>query len=292
MRRLLSTALQRLFATASVAAVMSAAPVLAQTTTYQYQGNTFTVFSCGPFIDSVTGQVTGTANCSTPAPTNLFTSYTLADKVTATLVFSAPLPPNMAMTAVNGLPGFLLTLNDGHQTVQTPIVSGQALVATVATDATGNIAEWRLFINTGGTLNGGVSTQRFTNTTGTLVQSDGGTIACCDPNVSGDLGRRSGLAGVWTIAGGTPEPDALVENLIDVVFDPDTGLTGGQINSLSDKLNGALASIDAGALKQAVNQLNSFISSVQVAVKTGKMSSGTGASLIAAANDVIALLEP
>ena len=293
MRRLLSTVLQRLFATASVAAVMSAAPVLAQTTTYQYQGNTFTSFSCGPFIDSVTGQVTGTANCSTPSPTNAFTSYTLADKVTATLVLGAPLPANMAMTSVIGLPGFVLTLNDGHQTVQTPITPGQGLIATVATDATGNISEWRLILNTGGTLNGGVSTQRFTNTTtGSLVQSDMGTLACCHPTVPGDFGRRSSLAGVWTVAGGTPEPDELVENLIDVVFDPDTGLTAGQINSLSDKLNSALASIDAGLLKQAVNQLNSFISSVQVAVKTGKMSSGTGASLIAAANDVIALLEP
>jgi hypothetical protein len=290
MRRLLSTALQRLFATASVAAVMSAAPVLAQTTTYQYQGNTFTSFSCGPFIDSVTGQVTGTASCSTPSPTNPFTSYTLADKVTATLVLGAPLPANMAMTSVAALPGFVLTLNDGHQSVQTPITTG--LIATVATDATGNISEWRLILNTGFPLNGGVSTQRFTNTTGTLVQSDMGTLACCHPTVPGDFGRRSSLAGVWTIAGGPPEPDELVENLIDVVFDPDTGLTAGQINSLSDKLNSALASIDAGLLKQAVNQLNSFISSVQVAVKTGKMSSGTGASLIAAANDVIALLEP
>src|SRR5688572_32663779 len=127
MRRLLSTAVHRLCAAASVAAVMLSVPALAQTTTYQYQGNTFTSFSCGPFIDSVTGLVTGTAGCSTPSPTNAFTSYTLTDKVTATLVLSAPLPPNMAMTAVNGLTGFVLTMNDGHQTVQTPITSGPRL---------------------------------------------------------------------------------------------------------------------------------------------------------------------
>jgi hypothetical protein len=292
MRRLLSTAIHRLCATASVAAVMAAAPVLAQTTTYQYTGNTFTQFSCGPFIDSTTGQVTGTASCSTPAPTNPNTSYTLTDKITATLIFDAPLPVSMAMTSVTGLAGFHLTLNDGHQTVQAPGV-GLGIIATVATDASGNISEWRLIINTGGTLNGGVSTQKFTNTsTGSLVQSDMGTLACCHPTMPGDFGRRSGLPGVWNVSGGTPEPDELVENLIDVVFDPDTALTTGQISSLSDKLINALASIDAGLVKQAINQLNSFIASVQVAVKTGKMNSGTGAALIAAANEIIAMLQP
>ena len=291
MRRLLSTAVQRLIVTASVAAVMAAAPVLAQTTTYQYTGNTFNQFSCGPSIDS-NGVVTGTLNCSTGAPTNTNTSYTLTDKVTATLVFDAPLPSSMALTSVTGLAGFHVTLNDGHQTVQSPISAGQALVAMVATDSSGNISEWQVFINTGGTLNGGVSTQRFTNTTGTLVQADGGTLACCHPKVPGDLARRFGPAGVWTVSGGTPEPDELVENLIDVVFDPATGLTTGQVNSLADKLTNALASINAGLVKQALNQLNSFISSVQVAVKTGKLSSGTGAALIAEANGIISLLQP
>ena len=289
MRRLLSTPVHRSFAAALVAAVLLPVPALAQTTTYQYQGNTFTSFSCGPSIDATTGLVTGTVHCSTPAPTNTNTSYTLTDKVTATLTFDAPLPASMAMASVTGFAGFQLTLNDGHQTVQAPGV-GLGIIATVATDASGNISEWRLIINTGGTLNGGVSTQKFTNTTGTLVQSDMGTLACCHPNVPGDFGYRSGLAGVWTASGGAAEPDELVENLIDVVFDPDTGLTVGQINSLSDKLNSALASIDAGLNKQALNQLNSFISAVQVAVKTGKMSSGTGAALIAAAEAIIAAL--
>lgn len=288
MRRLLLTAIHRLCATASVAAVLSAAPALAQTTTYHYTGNTFTQFSCGP---SSSG--TGTASCSTGAPTNSQTSYTLTDKVTATLTFDAPLPANMAMSSIVGLSGFHLSLSDGHQTVQTPISIGQGLTATVATDATGNISEWRLILNTGGTLNGGVSTQRFVNTTtGSLVQADMGTLSCCYPTVPGDFGQRFGLAGVWSIAGSTPEPDELVENLIDVVFDPATGLTGGQVSSLSDKLINALASIDAGQTKQAINQLNSFVSSVQVAVKTGKLDSGTGAALTAAANEIIAVLEP
>ena len=287
MRGLLSPAFYRLSTIVAFVAVVSAAPAAAQSTTYQYQGNTFTLFSCG-----LSSSGTGTANCSTPAPTNVNTSYTLADKVTVTLTFDAPLPANMALTSVTGLSGFHLSLNDGHQTVQTPITAGQGLIAAVATDSAGHISEWRLILNTGGVLNGGVSTQRFTNaTTGSLVQDDMGTLACCDPTVHGDFGRRSGLAGVWTVQGGTPEPDELVENLIDVVFDPQTGLTAGQVNSLSDKLVSALASINDGLIKQAINQLNAFVSSVQNAVKTGKMDPGTGASLIAEANAIIALLQ-
>jgi hypothetical protein len=281
----------RLIAIGMLAACL-AGPAAAQTTTYQYQGNTFTSFSCGPFVDSTTGTVTGTASCSTPSPTNPYTSYTLSDVVSATLTFDTPLPANMALGSVTALPGFQLILNDGHQTISTPISAGQGLIATVATDASGNIVEWRLIINTGGALNGGVSTQRFTNmTTGTLVQSDIGTLACCDPTVSGDFGRRSGLAGAWTISGEPSEPDELVENLIDVVVDPDTGLTTGQVNSLSDKLNNALTSVDAAQYKQAVNQLKAFIAAVEIQVKNGKMNTAIGNMLIGAANDIIAALQ-
>lgn len=282
---------RRLMALMSVA-VLSAVPVAAQTTSYEYQGNPFTQFSCGPSVDPVTGNVTGTRNCSTPSPANPNTSYTGADFVSATLTFDAPLPANMALASVTGVAGFHLELNDGHHTVSTPISSGQGLIATVATDSNGNITEWRLILNTGGALNGGISTQRFTNTsTGTLVQSDMGTLACCDPTVAGNFASRPGLAGVWTVSGGTPEPDDLVANLIDVVSDPNTGLTAGQVNSLTDKLNNALASVNAGLFKQASNQLKAFISAVATNVKNGKMDSTTGATLTAAANAVIALLQ-
>lgn len=275
-----------------ILAVCLAGPAAAQTTTYQYQGNTFTSFSCGPFVDSTTGIVTGTANCSTPSPTNPYTSYTLSAFVSATLIFDNPLPANMALGSVTGRAGFQLALSDGLQTVSTPTTAGQGLIATVATDASGNIVEWRLILNTGGALNGGVSTQRFTNSsTGTLVQSDMGTLACCDPQVSGNFGRRSGLAGAWTVSGGVPEPDELVKNLIDVVVDPDTGLTTGQVNSLSDKLNNALASIEAGLSKQAIKQLDAFIAAVATQVKTGKMNTATGQVLVDSATAVIAALQ-
>ena len=76
---------RRLMVLMSVA-VLSAVPVAAQTTSYEYQGNPFNQFSCGPFVDSQTGNVTGTLNCSSPAPTNTNTSYTAADFVSATLL--------------------------------------------------------------------------------------------------------------------------------------------------------------------------------------------------------------
>jgi hypothetical protein len=55
-------------------------------------------------------------------------------------------------------------------------------------------------------------------------------------------------------------------------------------------LNNAQASIQAGLNKQAINQLNAFINSVQSSLKTGKISAQTGKTLIDAANAIIALL--
>jgi probable HAF family extracellular repeat protein len=78
--------------------------------------------------------------------------------------------------------------------------------------------------------------------------------------------------------------------LITSLSSPTLGLTSGQVSSLTDKLNNALASIQGGLNKQAVNQLNAFINAIQTQVKVGKMSIGTGNMLIAAANAIIAAL--
>ena len=118
-----------------------------------------------------------------------------------------------------------------------------------------------------------------------------GTTACCDPQVPGNFGRRSGLAGVWSVSGGAPEPDELVENLIDIVSDPDTALTPGQVSSLIDKLNNALASINAGQTKQAVNQLNAVLGAVRVQVKGGRLNTAIGDMLVAGAEKVISVLQ-
>jgi probable HAF family extracellular repeat protein len=84
--------------------------------------------------------------------------------------------------------------------------------------------------------------------------------------------------------------DVAVTILTSLLSDPTLGLTGGQIASLTDKLNNAIASIQAGLNKQAINQLNALISSVQSSVKNGKISAQTGNTLIADANAIIATL--
>ena len=59
---------------------------------------------------------------------------------------------------------------------------------------------------------------------------------------------------------------------------------------LTDKLNNVLASIQQGLNKQAINQLNAFIHSIDAWRKTGQISGPAADTLIAAANAIIALL--
>jgi hypothetical protein len=260
--------------------VLSSSIAAAQAT-YSYTGNPFTFFSCGP-----NGADTATMACSgEPAPGNTLTSYKATDHVTATLTLASPLGPNFAFADVRGLPGFALTLNDGEHTVATPLTAGEGMFASVSTDASGNINQWRLAINTGGVENGGVVTFDFSDINGSHV-FDQGVLACCDPVVSGNLAENFGLPGTW----GGASPATGVTNLTNMVSNPSLGLTAGQISSLTDKLNNALASIEAGQNKQAINQLNAFINSVQSSVNTRKISAETGATLIAAAQAIIAAL--
>jgi len=264
---------------ACVGSVLSARPAAAQAT-YNYVGNPFTSFSCG-----VSSSGTGTVSCSTPALTNPYTSYTAANHVTATLALDNPLPANLAYQDIRTFAGFSLTLNDGQHTVSTPLTSGQAMFAEVSTDASGNILAWRFLINTGGVNNGGIAT--YTAPFGFIV--DQGTLKCCDPAPGGDFARNSNIPGVWSA--GAPSPADLVANLAHLLLDPTLELTNGQVSSLTDKLTNTLASIQAGDLKQARNQLNSFINSVQSSVKNGKMSVEAGTTLINAANAIIASLQ-
>jgi hypothetical protein len=251
---------------------------------YNYTGNPFTLFSCG---SSGSG---GTLDCSTPAPSNLDTSYTATDHVTATLTLDSPLGPNFAYADISGLSGFSLTLNDGHQTITTPIGPGEGLFGFAGTDASGNINEWRLGVNTGGFDNGGITTFNFVDASGSHV-FDEGTIRCCDPSPGGDLAINFSMPGTWSGgSGGGGGPTSSVNNLIGMISNPILGLTSGQISSLTDKLDNVLASVQAGQSKQAGNQLKAFISSVQSSVKTQKISAQTGTTLIGAANAIIAVL--
>jgi len=269
-----STAIALVFAVA-----LALAPAAAASVTYNYTGNNFTLFSCGPTFDN-----TATLDCGTPAPTNTFTQYTAGNHVTATLTLDSALPANMAITDIRNFAGFGLSMNDGQHTVTFAQAVGSFV--EVGTDASGNINQWRLVLNTGGALNGGIDTINK----GTSVL-DIGVIACCDPTVSGNLALVIGNPGTWT--GGSappPTPTQATQSLITTVSDPLLMLTVGQINSLTDKLNNVLASIAGSQNKQAINQLNAFINSVQTSVKVGKITPAAGNTLITAAQAIITQL--
>ena len=84
--------------------------------------------------------------------------------------------------------------------------------------------------------------------------------------------------------------DVAVTNLVTSLSDPSLGLTIGQVSSLTDKLQNALASIQQGLNQQAVNQLSAFISSVQTLQKNNKITNATANILIIAAQAIIAAL--
>jgi hypothetical protein len=201
-------------ALAGMALAISAVPLAAQT--YQYTGKPFTLFSCGP-----TSAGNATLDCPSPAPGNPLTSYTATDHVTATLTFDAPLPAGLVSENVKLLPGFKLTMNDGHQTLSAPPAPG--VIASVSTDASGQIiAPWVLVINLGNAANSGISTQ---------TNADIGALACCDPQVQGDLGLVLNMPGTWGNAQKTPAQ--MVTDLISVVQQMNIPKQG---TSLTDKL--------------------------------------------------------
>jgi hypothetical protein len=210
----------------------------------------------------------------------MLAARTLAWTASAQMASKA-LGPNFALQDVRALPGFQLTMDDGQHTVTNADAVG--MFAEVATDATGQISQWRLVINTGGIDNGWIATINFATNV-----FDSGTLACCDPTVSGNLAENLSMPGTWS--SGTPSPVSLVTNLINLVSNPLIELSNGQPNSLTDKLNNVLTSIQAGQNKQAINQLNAFNHSVQAWQKTGKISAQTAGTLVTAANAIIAVL--
>jgi hypothetical protein len=88
-------------------------------------------------------------------------------------------------------------------------------------------------------------------------------------------------------------PGDSITNLINLISNPLSGLvlTTGQASSLTDKLNSALTSVLAGQNKQAINQLNAFINSVNISLKNSKMSPQTATTLTVAANAIITSLQ-
>jgi hypothetical protein len=156
MRRLLVSVL------CLVMVMLSAHAAHAQVT-YRYTGNPFASFSCG----------NGLNTCSTPAPENLFTSYTATDFVSVALTFDDPLPPNFALQSVVARPGFALTISDGRQSLTFGQVNVLGIVK-VATDPDGNIVLWDIVMGHAVSF-AGIVTQRdgtFVRDSGKLTESN------------------------------------------------------------------------------------------------------------------------
>jgi hypothetical protein len=68
-------------------------------------------------------------------------------------------------------------------------------------------------------------------------------------------------------------------------------LKAGQGEALINKLEMAIKQLDRGHIKQAINQLESFIRRVDHLIEKGELAPAEGQSLIRAANDIIAELE-
>src|ERR1700757_3900472 len=97
---------------AAVCLLLAVATGNAQVTYYQYRGNNFNQFSCGP------SGYGGILDCSNPAPGQ--STYTPSEYVYAQLILSNPLPPNLVFQDITSFLGFQLTLNDSHQTLTWP----------------------------------------------------------------------------------------------------------------------------------------------------------------------------
>ena len=172
-----------------------ALPATAQVT-YQYAGNPFTLFSCG-----------GNSDCSTPGP-NANTSYTASDVVNGTLTLNSALPPNLSSQDVSGLPGFQISLNDGHQTMTARSGYTGGFNAKVSTDSFGNITGWVFVVNCCFYPNNGIATANDPSG-GVFDQAVLSAASYSYPNTPYNLGLNFNSPGTWSPAtGGGPSGTA------------------------------------------------------------------------------------
>ncbi|HWC96363.1 MAG TPA: hypothetical protein VG456_06435 [Candidatus Sulfopaludibacter sp.] len=232
-------------------------PLHAQTS-YHYTGNPFTFFSCG-------SSGTGTIDCpNDPAPGNSLTSYTATDHVTATLTFTSALAPNLNYQDVSSLPGFQLTMNDGHQTLTTPAAG---LIAKVSTDSAGNIiGPWLLVINVGNAADSGISSENEPPVQ-PFIQ-DQGTLACCDPILQGDIGLNQNAAGTWQ-GNSQPTPSQMASALLVTLQQMSIPKQG---TSLSDQVTKVVNDINA---QNGLACSDSLIFAAHVKAQTGKTVTAT-----------------
>jgi len=185
---------------------------------------------------------------------------------------------------------FLLTVPAGYQitslTVTTSSVSGPAgLSASMELRTSTGVVQFTPFLSP------------FPGTTGNLLTAPVGAgvyaLSIFGQNASADGPFRLSWSVTMNLAPTVVSPATAVANLINLIADPYSGLvlTAGQTNSLTDKLNNVLTSIQTGQNKQAINQLQAFVSSVQTALKNGKIGEPTATTLTVAANAIITSLQ-
>jgi hypothetical protein len=151
-----------------------ATPALA-TAVYSYTGNVYTSASGSPSF--------------MPFTTSMFMS--------ATLTFDTALSANLAFGDVSGLAGFALELDDGSflqpRNHDDSVVD--SFVAEVATDAMGEISQWRLQINIGSVFTVG-------HVLGTHNFSGGATDAAgANTGMAAATAFNNSTPGTWTCSG-------------------------------------------------------------------------------------------
>ena len=229
--------------------------------TYEYVGNTFTLFSCG-----------STTLCSTPAPGE--SSYTTDNFVRAFIRLDEPLPPGLVAQEISGFSGFSLIMSDGQQHFS---FGG----AEVSTDSDGEIiAPWFVHANGPVPPNNGTSTVNWPDVRGV---GDVGALSAptgSTPDTPFDIAWVFSDPGSWTKSVLSPETmtsDLIVEieGLVETFQ-----LKKGQANGLTRPLENVLRSIEKGKTSPACSQLQDFID--QVNAKTPEV------LLVPTAEDLIA----
>jgi probable HAF family extracellular repeat protein len=126
----------------------------------------------------------------------------------------------------------------------------------------------------------------------TLIPSNSGWVLFGATSIN-DLGQIVGTGqfnGVDAAFRLDPPGSTGVNILLSELTNSSLPLTGGEISSLSSKLNAALASISKQNVNSAQGQLNAFINQIQALVNSARLSSSDAASLIAGAQNIISNL--
>lgn len=250
---------------------LCACHIAAAQTTYSYRGQNFTLFSCGPSSGG------GVSDCSNPAPGQ--STYTASDYVFASLTLSQPLPPNLNLQSVSSLPGFLLIMSDGQQTLHSTDANVSA-VAEVSTDANGNIiAPWQVQIYGTTGIDNGIATQD--------IPSEGFDADTADTSLtqtSGDTALNFGEPGAWFgVRSGTATWFYLEGSSFGFPFGPYSAITGSDGLPWSNQFN----MVTPGGWTWAQSEIGgkNLLSAGAYAASSGPCEGGSGGcdSAIAAA---------